>query len=169
MGFKMKPGSKEKHSDDAFSVSSPFKQMKTPMMSPLKNDPSVKNAGLQADARGQALTEAYEAAEAAGTQETAPGVYTKWRGSTPGETGKSGGQWVEDRAAKLANDPYSEKEAQGKRDYRASVSDPRTAMKTHKQREGESGQDYYNRIKALGKTKSRGEARRAGLLRKKKK
>ena len=169
MGFKMKPGSKEKHSDDAFSVSSPFKQMKTPMMSPLKNDPNAKNAGLQQDAGGQALTEAYKRNEALGTVETGPGQYTKWAGSRTGEAGSSGGRWVEDRAAKLANDPYSEKEAQGKRDYRASVSDPRTAMKTHKQREGESGQDYYNRIKALGKTKSRGEARRAGLLRKKKK
>lgn len=35
----MKPGSKQKHSDDTFSIDSPMKRMGTPNMSPLKQNP----------------------------------------------------------------------------------------------------------------------------------
>ena len=161
MSFKMKPGSKQKHSEDTFSISSPMKRFGTPNMSPLKQNGDGPVIGGEDDR----LTKAYKAAEAAGTIETAPGVYTKWEGSDK----TRGGHSVEDRAAKLANDPYSEKEAAGIRDYRSSVKDPRTAQKSYPQREGESGQDYYDRLKALSKTRNSSEARRAGLLRKKKK
>ena len=69
--YKMKPGSKETHSDDSFRLDSPLKKFGTPNMSPIKNTGEKKgpkdvtytesktvNTGSKFEARRKANAEA---------------------------------------------------------------------------------------------------------------